>query len=51
MVKIDRYFHKSEAAVHRFLQPFTEKRSFRSIVFTKFAGLQPKEKSPPEIFS
>ena len=51
MVKVVTYLHKSESAVHRCLQMFTEKRLFMSILFTKVAGLQPKEKTPPEIFS
>ena len=44
MVKVARYLHKSEAAVHRCLQPFIEKRLFMSILFTKVAGLHPKER-------
>ena len=49
MVKSVSYLHKSEAAVQRCLQPFTEKGLFISILFTKVAGL--KKKTPPEIFS
>ena len=44
MVKVFMYLAKSEAAVHRCLQPFTEKRLFMSIFFSKVAGLQ-SEKS------
>ena len=43
MVKVVRYLPKSEAAVHGCLQPFTEKRLFMSIFFTKVAGIQPKK--------
>ena len=46
MVRVVKYLPKSEAAVRRCLQPFTEKRFFVSIFFTKVAGLQPKEKNP-----
>ena len=45
MVKVAKYLHKSEAAVHRCLQPFIEKRLFMSILFTKVAGLHPKERN------
>ena len=45
MVKVAKYLHKSEAAVHRCLQPFIEKRLFTSILFTKVAGLHPKERN------
>ena len=51
MVKVVKYLPKSEAAVNRCLQSFTEKRLFMSIFFTKAAGLQPKEKAPPEVIS
>ena len=44
MVKVVRHLPKSEAAVHRCLQPFTEKRLFISIFFTKVTGLQPKKR-------
>ena len=50
MVKVVWYLPKSEAEVHKCLQPFTEKRLFMSIPFTKFAGLL-KKRSPPEMFS
>ena len=43
MDNVVRYLSKSEAAVHRCLQPFTEKRLFASIFFTKVADLQPKK--------
>ena len=45
-----RYLPKSEAAVHRCLQPFIEKRLFMSIFFTKVAGLQSKKDSAGDIF-
>ena len=51
MVKVVRYLPKSEADVHRCLQPSTEKRLFMTIVFTKIAGLQLKKETPPEMFS
>ena len=55
MVKVVRYLPKSEAAIHRCLQAFTEKRLFISIIFTiiftKVAGLKPKEKTSPAMFS
>ena len=44
MVKVVRYLPKSEAAVHRFLQPLIEKQLFVSIFFNKAAGLQPKKR-------
>ena len=44
MVNVARYLPKLEAAVHRCLQPFTEKRSFINIFFTKVAWLQPKKR-------
>ena len=44
MVKVVRYLTKLEPAVHRCLQPFTEKRLFMSILFIKVAGLQPKKR-------
>ena len=50
MVKVVRYLPKSEAAVHRCLQPFTEKRLFMSISFTKVGGLQPKQDSARDVF-
>ena len=43
IVKVVKYLPKSDADVHRCLQPFAEKRLFISILFTKVAGLQPKE--------
>ena len=49
MVKVVRYLHKSEAAVHRGLQPFTEKALFMSIIFAKVAGLQSKGKKLHQI--
>ena len=46
MVKVVCYLPKSEAAVHRCLQPFTEKRLLMSIYFIKGTSLQPKKKTP-----
>ena len=43
MVKVFGYLPKSEAAIHRCLQPFAEKHLFMSIFSTKVAGLQPKK--------
>ena len=45
MVKVVRYLPKSETAVYKCLLPFKQKRLFMSILFTKVAGLQPKEKN------
>ena len=45
VVKVVRYLPKSEAAFHWGLQLFAEKGLFMSILFTKVAGLQPKEKN------
>ena len=45
MVKVVRYLPKSEADVHKRLQPFPEKLLFLSILFIKVAGLQPKEEN------
>ena len=44
MVKNARYLPKSEATVHRCLQPFTENGLFMSIFFTKVAGRQPEKR-------
>ena len=44
MVKVFRYLPKSEAAVHRFLEPLIEKQLFVSIFFNKVAGLQSKKR-------
>ena len=50
-VKVVRYLPKSEAAVHRCLQPFTEKGLFMSIFFfTKVADLLPKNVSIRDAF-
>ena len=50
-VKVVRYLPKSEAAVHRCLQPFTEKGLFMSIfIFTKVADLLPKNVSIRDAF-
>ena len=51
MVKVVRYLPKSEAAVHSWLPPFTEKCLFMSIFFTKVAGLQLKERLRQRFFS
>ena len=40
MVKVVSYLAKLEAAVHRCLQPFIEKRLFMNVFFNKVAGLQ-----------
>ena len=40
----------SQPAVHRCLQPFTEKRLFMSILFNKVAGLQPKKRLGRDVF-
>ena len=45
VIKVVRYLPKSEAAFHWGLQLFAEKGLFMSILFTKVAGLQPKEKN------
>ena len=42
--KIVRYLSKSDAAVRRCLQPFTEKCLFMSIFLIKVAGLQPEKR-------
>ena len=44
MVKVFKYLPKSKVAVHSCLQPFTEKRLFMSVFFTKVTDLQPKKR-------
>ena len=51
MVKVVTYLPRSKAGVHRCLQSLTRKRLFMSIVFNNVAGLQPKKKTPRQIFS
>ena len=50
MVKVFRYLPKSETAVHRCLQRFTEKRFFMSVFFNNVAGLQLKKDSGRDMF-
>ena len=52
MVKVDSYLTKSEAAVHRCLQPFTEKHLFIWVSFLlKLQAYSLKKKAPLEMFS
>ena len=44
MVKVVKYLPKSETAVRKCLQLFTEKHLFISIFFAKVTGLQPKKR-------
>ena len=50
MVNVVRYLPKSEAAVHRYLQPLIGKHLFMSSFLNKVVGVQPKKDSWLDVF-